>query len=1298
MKKHLLTLLFLVAAMATWAQSGWSNPSNAYQEQTIVYVTVDCGSYDIYSGVTEPEVAAFIGDEIRALSSSYLTLGNYKAYAVRVGGTGDDSGKTIDFKLYDPVSGLIYPLEMYNEAGESAVITYQGDFTYEENQSVMLFTGKATPANEIRVTYYNDEMNYILMNVDEKMNVNDGASIEYLFVSPTNAEEIEATLPETSITWDLTAMDNAGNPASYYVTIEEGTNVITALNSTPYSVVAKAVAGNLQADVKIYVYQPVTSIEIDDADTYLGVGRFVPNVVYNNGESNPTTPGVTFTVDSEEVVRIDGGTAIVPVSFGTATITAVANDNPDVATKFQVNVLSALQEFYYEGNIEFTILDEYSKDMTGYVNAPIFQWLYDDSGAPVVEQLNEEYTLTSLTPSVVSVETDDTGTKFTVTAVKKGTATLVFTSKYDQTKSIEVEAVVKQAVYEAAITTINDEPVEGAETRPMVDVYVGESVTAVAELTPADADFNTFEMRFVNNDGMEIQGYNDYVTVSSTEVANGVCTMNFTFAMLPAEDFYLQVFVDDMRMGDNVLLNVYNRVEGIKASLEPEYWLETETAVFEFSYSVTPSGVKNDQITVTSSNSAVAEIIKSEESAIYELHAYTTGEVTFTFASEDNPDVVVEHTTVIKRSPTGVNITRIGGQVIEEGSNGVQVAVGQVVEAVAQVEPGDATVDSFEMSLINGNFEQLGSEVEIISTKLSDDMTTCTITFKFVSVPADRVLLNATINGKLTDNVSIFVIQSVNNIEITETEKIIWLGGSEIPEFSIKATAYPEDATNTNIIVNIDDNFAVEYVGYDDVNGVHNFRVNGKGTSVITFTSEDNPSVVATCTVNVKRRVEELFINGLDNFYNDGAEHTVTVTFSPEDADFDASALSIQVETSKFYLPYDWEIFEISDGEVEGNNVNFTFVARALCSHADVTFEYDAVSVEGAESAISSTQMVTVQEKLQVGTGWSWVSLISSVADVYELSKTLVEARSKTDLIYNDVKWGLFGTLTTMSQDEAYKVKMSSPASVVALEGNVDYNGAIADKAFEKGWNWVSYPYEYSYAIEDIFDASKFSEGDIILSKNNGFATCTDGAWAGTLLELMPNEGYMVYTAEAMEHSMPGRFDLEQGYMEQSAPLKASAYGRTIWKYDATKFANTMAVIAQVDIEDTDDYSVIAFVGDECRGEGCFVNGLAFVSVAGEAGEEVIFRLYNEATNELTELDSHVEFASMAGSAKAPVKMSTIGIIGGTTDIVDITTVDENSIEEIYDIAGRKVDEMTEGVYVIKVREGDKLVTITVRK
>ena len=67
----------------------------------------------------------------------------------------------------------------------------------------------------------------------------------------------------------------------------------------------------------------------------------------------------------------------------------------------------------------------------------------------------------------------------------------------------------------------------------------------------------------------------------------------------------------------------------------------------------------------------------------------------------------------------------------------------------------------------------------------------------------------------------------------------------------------------------------------------------------------------------------------------------------------------------------------------------------------------------------------------------------------------------------------------------------------------------------------------------------------------------------------------------------------------------------------------------------------------------------------------------------------------MAGSVKAPVMM---GAMVGTTGIVDINSIDNNNIEAIYDLSGRKVEQMTEGIYVIKVREGDKIVTKKVRK
>lgn len=1302
MRKQLLTMLLVMVGMTSLAQSGWSDPSGKYQEQTVVYVTVDCGDYDIYSGVTEPQVAAFIGGEIRALATSYQMLGNYKVYALRVGGTSTDNGSVIDFKFYDPVSGLIYPLDMTDEQYEAAEITYQGDYTYQEDQSIKLFIGSATPANEMRFTYYDVEHGSIFMNVGDVMTIEDGGSIEYLFVSPTNGEEIPATTPEATLEWDLSSMDNSGNPASHYVSIKE--NVITANNATPYGINVTARAGQLQMPVNIFVYQPVTEIAIENADIYLGVGRFVPDVVYNNGESYPTTPGVTFSVENENVVQIVGGTTIVPVAKGSVTVTAVADDAPEVTTTFQVNVLSALQEFTYKGEIEFTIYDENSKNMMGSVNPPIFHWVIDENSGETVIEPNEEYTLASEDPSVVLVEYDDTGTKLVaVTAVKKGETNLVFTSKYDPTMSVEVRTVIRQAVYGVNFLTVNGEDVSGAETRPMADVYVGETVTVVAELNPADADYTDFSFRFVTSDGMEIPTETIGVEVVSTKISGGQCIMDFVFSTIPGVEVCIEAQADGVR-SDNVLLNVYNRVENIDVSLQDEYWIDSDGDIFDFKYAVAPGNVKNEEFTVESSNPSVAEIIKSLDAGLYQLHAYAPGEVTFTFKSDENPDVAVEYSTVIKRTPTGVKITSIAGQ--EPSPNGMTVAVGQQIEAVAAVDPSDATIESFEMSIVNGDGMPVGdTEVVVDEAVLNESKTECRITFRFVTVPQDRVFVKAAVNETITDQVNLIVVQSVNEIQLSETEKTIWFGNEQI-DFSITAIALPEDATNKNIIVEVDDNVIVEYLGVGEATGMHNFRTMNKGTATITFTSEDNPSVVAKCVVNVKKKVTEISFDGFNEpLYNDGVAREVALTFWPEDADFDASALSVRVESTQFSFPGHWSVVEVEQGEVSGNSVAFEFTPKALCQNSNVIFEYDAASVEGDSEMLTTSGMVSVMEKLTLGGGWSWISLTSAMFAPEAIKDGFVEARSRTDLVFNDVKWGPFGSLTMFDQTQAYKIKMQDdiePVTVYAdLEGVMSYDGAIESKEFIKGWNWVSYPYEYRYPVEDIFNAANFAEGDIILSKNDGFVTLTDGAWVGTLSELLPNEGYMIYTANAFTCEMPNRFTLAQGEFETSAgteipaPAGVAARERSVWVYDGSRFANSMAVIAKVDVEECEDYTIGAFVGDECRGEGRFINGLAFISVAGEADENVTFRIYNKVSGEFIDLDRELQFSGMAGSVKAPV---TMGTIEGTTGIVDINSIDSNNVEAIYDISGRKVEQMTEGIYVIKVREGDKIVTKKVRK
>ncbi|MBO5664689.1 MAG: hypothetical protein J6S03_00650, partial [Bacteroidaceae bacterium] len=573
--------------------------------------------------------------------------------------------------------------------------------------------------------------------------------------------------------------------------------------------------------------------------------------------------------------------------------------------------------------------------------------------------------------------------------------------------------------------------------------------------------------------------------------------------------------------------------------------------------------------------------------------------------------------------------------------------------------------------------------------------------FTYNSVHDRDVYLKAvdryTKNGQeatLEHRVRLNVKQSVTSVELSETEKTIWWSDGVETHFAISATAYPDDATDKTLDITIDNEGVGELVGENE-EGYPNFIIKGKGTATITFTSVDNSSVSATCTVTVKKRVTELVVKGdFYNMFNDGQEYMATLSYFPVDADFNIDALTIDIVSD---LPEGWTPVEIEQGDMADGFMQLNLIPRAICNNFMVDLIYHNPEDEMSEPYVQSIE-AAVMERITMGGGWNWVSLINGEVWLEELSKQLIEARSQNELVFNDASWGLFGDLYSMDNTQAYKVNLREDYGGVELYPYSDNNieGYIHTKSLKKGWNWVSYPYEFEYGVEQIFAAANFSENDMILSKHNGFVQRNaDGEWEGNLSALIPYQGYMVYCNADVELPMPGRYDLEQGYFKNIAPERAASHERAAWVYDNSRFANSMAIVAKVDVENCEDYSIGAFVGDECRGEGKFINGKAFITVGGESGEVVNFRLYNKWTGEFLNVTNDIEFCDMAGSLNAPVLM---GVLDGTTGIVDINTINGNNIEAIYDITGRKVTEMTDGIYIIKVREGDKTVTKKVRK
>ena len=508
--------------------------------------------------------------------------------------------------------------------------------------------------------------------------------------------------------------------------------------------------------------------------------------------------------------------------------------------------------------------------------------------------------------------------------------------------------------------------------------------------------------------------------------------------------------------------------------------------------------------------------------------------------------------------------------------------------------------------------------------------------------------------------VTVNVKQRVERITAKPDEISVYVGDdvySYILE-KVNIEVLPETADNRSYTVRPVANDAISFPDFiASTAGIYTWEV----------VSDQNPEVKTNITVNVLTPVSFTVPESIELTLMTPGQGAITDISTDE---FDPSLVTFEGQGDRADISLD-----------EKNNI--IVVGKKL---GDGEFE---VYYNGEQMGVTSFK---VGAEIKLESGWNWMSNYteSSIAlkqagstdyitEYFTGSNMIKEARSQTDLLYNDTeKYGAFGTIEEFNPNTMYKVNMAGSRSF--YPESTELTSSVV-RIVTKGYTWINYPIVGNHSMEYFNNQAKLEgfNGCVIMGKD-GFAEYNNGKWvASGNFKMETGKGYIFYMPEA------GMLTLNFGesYVDEGTPTYAKALSSSanVWKYDTSQFADNMAIVAKVNgIEASSRYSVGAFVGEECRGMGQFVtDDVMFINVAGIAGEKVNFRLYDSEAGCYSDILESMNYTIKRGSLSSPVTLTPESTVTG---IMNVESSMQNSTKA-FNLNGQQVNGNAKGLLII---------------
>lgn len=296
--------------------------------------------------------------------------------------------------------------------------------------------------------------------------------------------------------------------------------------------------------------------------------------------------------------------------------------------------------------------------------------------------------------------------------------------------------------------------------------------------------------------------------------------------------------------------------------------------------------------------------------------------------------------------------------------------------------------------------------------------------------------------------------------------------------------------------------------------------------------------------------------------------------------------------------------------------------------------------------------------QMNLAEGWNWISTNLSDTKYQSTEGFLAPILDNVDRMesvnsemVNDNN-GMNGNLKTVLPQESYKLKMNK--NVSGEWSGTGYQPQNTPIALHKGWNWIGYIPVSENSVTNALSNLSPSENDVIKTLD-AFAIYDGSTWQGTLKYMKPGEGYMYYSFDEKQFTYPATriFAIDNNVPEANETSPAP------WTYDKHEYRDNKTLIAELYANETKAmegiYTVGAFVGNECRGVGTYIDGQLYITVHGTHynNETISFKAYDNITSEELSIS---ETLSMDGMQTGTTQTPYVLHMTGSTDISSITS------------------------------------------